>query len=340
MQWTEALRGDLLACHAASEPDRRGYMARMHSLWCEMHPEHNHLSQQNLRDYANHLRKKETPHQPPVQRNSPPARPPSPTQAASPPAEARTALVPVSLPEREEAGQVVSELRSRLLSAIIYDEGHTRQRDIHRKISLRGNHLPQLNGLIDEILTETSDLWTVNCVVYAAAKIMAHSQKNAPWEDKAAKRLKQLEAKITQARQQASRIQCVTEYIVSGRTFTPKVRRIARSLRYNHHTLNKSVLLTIKQHAVDRVRALTTARKKLLKRSRAVRENFTFLLHPSRLFRPPPPVVKSPPPVQEVERFWKEIYETSKPFNGDTPAIVLFKTHRQIQTDSQEHLEF
>ena len=33
-EWTDELRDDLLLCYDSSEPARRGYMARMHALWC------------------------------------------------------------------------------------------------------------------------------------------------------------------------------------------------------------------------------------------------------------------------------------------------------------------
>lgn len=296
----------------------------MHSLWCEMHPEYNHLSQQNLRDYANHLRKKMTP-QPQGQSSTPPAKAPSPTKAGGTSAAVDTTEATAVFSVMGDELQADSDLLQRLESTINYDEASTRQRNIHHKTSLRDQQLSQLNGIVDMILTETTTLWEIDCVVYAAATLLASPRVSTTWEKKAAIRQKQLSAKITLARQQVSRFQCVMDYLSSGRAFTPKVKLIACAIRRDHHTLNKSVLLTLKQHELDRVRALTTARKKLVKRTNSRKENSTFSFQPSRLFRPPPPVVQTPPTVPEVERFWKDIYETTKPFNEGTPAIAHFK---------------
>ncbi|XP_074100302.1 uncharacterized protein LOC141528250 isoform X2 [Cotesia typhae] len=55
--WTEELRVDLLVCYQRSELGVSGYMARMHTLWSNMHPELAHFTHKHLRNYAAHLRR-------------------------------------------------------------------------------------------------------------------------------------------------------------------------------------------------------------------------------------------------------------------------------------------
>ncbi|XP_074114226.1 uncharacterized protein LOC141537254 isoform X2 [Cotesia typhae] len=56
-KWTEELRVDLLVCYQRSEPGVSGYMARMHTLWSDMHPKLAHFTPKHLRNYAAHLRR-------------------------------------------------------------------------------------------------------------------------------------------------------------------------------------------------------------------------------------------------------------------------------------------
>src|SRR5699024_10232577 len=104
-------------------------------------------------------------------------------------------------------------------------------------------------------------------------------------------------------RQKASRIQCVVEYVRASRAFTPRVRRMANFVRRTHHTVNLTVLLNIKQHCLDEIRALVATKKSLVRRMRGLVENSTFRKKPSLLFREPRLTVDNPPAVQDVEQF-------------------------------------
>ncbi|KDR12810.1 hypothetical protein L798_13272 [Zootermopsis nevadensis] len=244
MVWTDDLRRGLLACHATSDPSRRGYMARMHSLWCEMHPEHSSLSQQNLRDYVYHLRRKGFDF-----------KPQDPVAATPHKAEEIKNIAPCP-----PAATVDIDIKTRfyqLLNSCEYLKD--RQRTVHHKISLRAKHLAEMNEILDEFLKDDSDLLTINRAVYAAARLLVTP---APFRvaEKAEQQTKRLDAKLKLERQLVSRIHCVIEYVNSGRRFTTKLRLIARSLKAKYHTLNKNTLLTIKQHSLDKIRALTADR--------------------------------------------------------------------------------
>ncbi|KDR11373.1 hypothetical protein L798_14892 [Zootermopsis nevadensis] len=141
-----------------------------------------------------------------------------------------------------------------------------RHRTVHHKISLRAKHLAEI---LDEFLKDDSDLLTINCVVYTAVRLLATPAPSKVAE-KAELQTKRLDAKLKLERQLVTRIHCVIEYVNSGRRFTTKLRLVARSLKARYHTLNKNTLLTIKQHSLDKIRALTANRKKLVKRYRAV----------------------------------------------------------------------
>lgn len=63
-------------------------------------------------------------------------------------------------------------------------------------------------------------------------------------------RVSQMEAKIRSASQEASHIQCVMEYRVAGRMFTPNVRLIVANL----HTLNEAAMNTNRLHCFNMTR--------------------------------------------------------------------------------------
>ncbi|XP_030949870.1 uncharacterized protein LOC115973767 [Quercus lobata] len=163
--------------------------------------------------------------------------------------------------------------------------------------------------------------------VYDAARALADSNRRSKptIDEKTKKRLHQLNKKIGWARQTASRMQCVIDYIKSGKPFTARVRNFAHEMRIHHHTLKMSKLLTIKQHIVDKIRILSDARRIIKKREGWVRENQQFLADPSRLFSDPPVFVKNAPKSEEVETFWREIYEVEHPLNEGTENIIRFK---------------
>src|SRR5699024_5885193 len=109
-------------------------------------------------------------------------------------------------------------------------------------------------------------------------------------------------------RQKASRIQCVVEYVRASRAFIPRVRRMANFVRRTHHTVNLTVLLNIKQHCLDEIRALVATKKSLVRRMRGLVENSTFLI-----------------------KFWRQIYETERPFKEATPGITHLNSPRCVR---------
>ena len=193
-----------------------------------------------------------------------------------------------------------------------------------------------MDSLIDDELPEDANIWTINSAVYAAARQLVPQQRGESALDRVGKvkrRVQKIEAKIKSARQHGSRIQGVVEYVTVAKPFTSKIRRIVGEIRRQHHTLNRTVLQTIKQHCLDMIRALMAIKKSLVRRARGMEQNYLFQTTSSRLFQEPQRVVENPPAVDNVETFCKGIYETTSPFDNDTPAIAHFEAfcHRLVE---------
>ena len=60
------------------------------------------------------------------------------------------------------------------------------------------------------------------------------------------------------------RIKGVLEFITHHKEFTPRIRRIVPGLRRQHHILNRTVVQTIKQHCLGKIRALVQYFRNLL----------------------------------------------------------------------------
>ena len=291
-RWTERLRVDLMRCYERSNRQVIGYMARLRDLFVEMHPEFaTRVSEQQLRDYVAYLQR--------IKFVAP----------TSPAAVARQQMQPQILAAdvgtrtpNQDRGLARHNLRSRTLP---------KPRDLERA-----------NSQLVDVLSENCNLWQVNCAVYeAAAGLITPRPK---FKSGQTSRMAKLTSKIKLTRQLASQIQCVIDYITTGRKFTSKVRRFAHQLRTSHHTLNKLKLQTIKQRLADKIRVLAEAKRRLVKRERSIWQNALFITDPSRLFKQRQPAPRELPTKIAVENFWGDIYEQTPRLNADTPAIILF----------------
>lgn len=273
-------------------------MGRMHSRWIQLHPELE-FSQQQLRDYVAYLRRIGYVRAP-VRGVEAVATPPAP----QPP---------------------IEEMRRPRLTIEV--DLATRKGDLRSRTPIKPQELARVVALLDENLSEDADIWQINCAVYNAAKDLLQQHRQEKTDDaflKAQRRVQKLEAKVKSARQHASRIECVIQSIKRGLPFTTKIRRIAAGIRRRHHTLNLTLLQTIKQHCLDRIRVLVTIKKSAARQARGILENNIFRTSPSRLIQPPQREVDNPPTLSDVEDFWRAIYERPQPFNEDTPAMAHF----------------
>lgn len=287
-------------CYQGSSPARRGYMARMHSRWIERHPDLQ-FSQQHLRDYVAYLRRIGYVRAPVrvVQENA--------------------ALTPQRPP-----------IHGRITQAQPAVDLGARQGNLRSRVSFKPQDMARVVAVLDDELPEDADVWQINCAVYNAAKDLLQEyrqERNNNGYLKGQQRIHKLGAKITSARQHASRVECVMQYIRRGLAFTSKIRQIANKLRRQHHTLNLNQLQNIKQHCLERIRVLTVAKKALVTRTKGIIQNNTFRYNPSRLFEPPQRAVENPPSLSDIENFWREIYESPQPCRADTPAVTHFGSY-------------
>ena len=181
----------------------------------------------------------------------------------------------------------------------------------------------------------------LNWAVYETAlNLKPQTPRMGSYEVKMRRRIAQLQGKIEEARKHASQIQCVINFITSGRIFTARIRKISANLRYQHHTLNKTVLLLIKERFVEKVRVLGTAKRSLEKRLRRVVENSLFHSDPNRWFEPPTPMPDKMPSVEQVEEFWGGLYGHVPELIRETPALRKFREACQAFTILFHSLSF
>ncbi|XP_057334366.1 uncharacterized protein LOC130673393 [Microplitis mediator] len=283
----------------------------MHALWSDIHPNHSHFSQQHLRDYASHLRRTR-----------------------------KSLLNNRRLSHRLSFPAQLHQERRRS-SEDADNDFERRQVCVSKKTHYSKDQLDTENHELSTRIQEDSTLLTINQAVYDAASSLlppARNNTSSP-EAKMKGRIGQLLLKIDDRRKHVSRIQCVIQYVNARKAFTPKVRRIAAGLRYQHDTLNKENLFNIKEGSINRLRALVTATKSLEKKLKRLTDNSLFRLSPSRFLTPKTSVSGDSPSIEQVEAFWSELYGDQPNVNRDTPALNDFEAfcrhHRNDNADKE-----
>lgn len=194
-EWTEQLRDDLLFCYQESVPTQRGYMTRMHSLWSGKHPEYQNFSKQKLRDYVAYLRRSGYIRTPYLQQHI------------------------ETLPKNP-----IEEFTTQDNDAQLSE----RKINIRNKIYIKPQELARANERLRNEISENINIETLNNTVYRFASDLVPEQHNSESNTsiRIKRRIEQVKRKIYQTRQQASRIQCVTEYITTQRPFTKKLESL------------------------------------------------------------------------------------------------------------------
>lgn len=280
-------------------------MRRLHQLWCEARPELNYMSQQQLRNHVAYLRLSAQPHNAEVEDN----------------ACYTSILQRRRCPPRRHPSSSPSILRDGFLNAVADAENRTTE--VHRKRTVRAEDLAQMNDILDEHLSPASDLWDIDCAVYAAATVLC-PKRQSKCVDKVARRIQQLASRMTQVRRETSRIQCVIDVIRENQPPTPKQKSVLKTIRSHYHTTKLSTLLLLKQKLVDKLRALSVTRKRLVNKERWIKENNIFRSNPSRLFKRDLPPSLVSPTVEETEVYWRDVYEKDVVLE-DTPMIAQFQ---------------
>lgn len=289
-------------------------MARLQALWYEAHPELTYMTQQNLRDQVAALRRTGN-----VQQGDT-----SSSSSAS------------NDDEDTHETQEAQDLQATFLAEL--DNAEDRSFKVRCEKMPSAVDLATMNGILAQHLSHTASLWDINCAVYAASKTLCRRRRltrNAAANQ--ARRIQQLARKITVERQTISKLQCVMEVLRTNRRPSRKIKQLMFSLRREHHTLNLNTLSLLKIKAVDKLRSLSLARKRLVNRARWVEENLQFKLNPSRLFGMKTPLPENPPTVDATEAFWQELYGQSEPL-VDTPVLTRFEEYCQRQLAVEQEL--
>lgn len=177
-------------------------MARMHGLWCKRHPELNNISKQHLKDYVAYLR-----------RFGYVRTPQNDTEVLAAPVQDQ--IQPIQ--ELAQTQQVYLENTNNGLSL--------RQTRINIKCNIKPQDIINMDAALAGEFSEITDIITLNNAVYRAANQLVANAKGNSYADrilKTERRIDRIINKILLTRQQASRIQCVVEYITAKRPFTEK----------------------------------------------------------------------------------------------------------------------
>lgn len=290
-------------------------MKRLKTLWCQKYPEFDHMTHQQLRNHAEFIRRRMPQHEVATVESAATETTPATPPAASP----------------------AQDLRGEFLAAVA--TANLRTKPVHHKARIKADHLANMDTILAQHLNPQSNLWEIDCAVYAAASVLSSDQRRPPKVNGDSKRVERISSKLTRCRQEVSRIQSLVDAIRSRRKFTNKLRRIANSIRASYHTTKISTLMLVKQKQVDKIRALSLAKKRLLNKIRWIKENNVFRTNPSQLFKKSQTPKHESPSVEEVEAFWKALYEQESVLQ-DTPVLGRFERYcNRLITEESELAE-
>ena len=310
--WSVENCEDLMQCYEDSDPNRRGYMKRMHELWINMHPDLDIYTPQNLRDQVAALQRR---------------------GFRGRPAEETTHEAPDG-PNDEDNESV--ELRERFHALLHAALTTNRKRTIHFKQYIDKKDMARINKIVAEYLQPDSDLWTVDSAVYAAGRALTPKKETNQYLVKLKGRLEKIEEKIATWRRKASRTETVIGFMTAGTAFTTKVRKIARELKKEHHTLNRNTLSLIKETALDKLKSLKLVRKKIKEQIDRSEQNRMFNVAPSKFLQKKGGTAQTPA-MGVTEAYWKNLYEQPNQFRPTNKALGLFRTAgRKLIKDGTE----
>lgn len=239
-------------------------------------------------------------------------------------------------PDEDEIAKIKEALIDNYAYSIItpFEERFDFKRPNKKTLKRLKTSLGRVNQALEDVtlLTEISDVNQLNNMVYAAAitaikdsateknciyrKIDKKKKKGDEWEFGIKRRIDHLRADI-------SRISQMRDPNPSTKM---KKNNNAMKQKYNiTNEENREVRLeTLKQ----RLLALNNRLSRYRKRQKQFRQNNDFIEKPSKLFdelRGNRTEINDPPSKENVEEFWKPIYETRKNYNRDAVWLQQYK---------------
>lgn len=146
-------------------------------------------------------------------------------------------------------------------------------RSSRQRTICKADDLTEMNNIINNHLSEDCSLENIVTTVKAAISVLYPFKKIREKDDKQRLRLKKLDRKIKIVRQQASWYQCIIDVLKGQEKPSKKIRAMMEELRTLHHTICLPNIQLLKQKAVDKIRSLAAARKKLTKRQMWIEDN-------------------------------------------------------------------
>ena len=344
-KWTYELDKELYQCYIKAKSDPRiGYMNRLKQYWDEKHPELNTFSSKNLRDHVSSIIKRKVimetdfniEHQDNITESNNVIH--NIVNSVDNIGEETIETSNSSTNVSPEIATIKSNIRETLLATfedtLQYD---LEDRKINTKLNkkLDQNVITAVNELSNEILHSINEpsYRDINCLIYASAitcktfigdiQPTPMSIKNNP---KFPNWINNIEQSIARIRKELSQInvliKCKTEnaYTRHQKALLQKYSKKLGNTKLRTLTYKTTVLKQELKSKSEKVKY----QKKQMERKRI---NATFNKNPKKIYRSfkeKGVTIKTPPAKDEIETFWKGIWNSPSEFKGDnTPWMKV-----------------
>lgn len=351
--WTEPLNDDILQCYIRAKSDpSKGYMKRMKNYWDELHPELSHFSVKQLREQATRVEKKR------VANDNEQIRIQNQNIETVDELISQETVEPVNdqlpinndqniTPAEPLDNTVVNNFDDEQLNILRVEYKNNYDLYVVKELSERVsivNKKPiekKLFSLIDVILKEhleslpTIDFWQLNTSIYVAALTLnQHNGDIAEIEQQPAKKkyvpkwIVNLENTITSCRKLIAKLTVVIN-CKKLNSFTHKQRKLASFIERKFHTKNLRRLefkLETLKHKLSATASKLRYQKRLNDRKQI---NRRFANNPKFIYRQmrgEQIIAKELPTKDDVENFWKGIWNKEGNFNQDANWLENLQT--------------
>ena len=340
--WTDEMNSDVHNFYViAREDTSRGYLKRLKALWDEKYPQFKHFTSNHLRQKAIHVENKRFANQEPVE----PVEPEEPTSGRIP-----EATPEVNDPQPSEPNSAnehnatlniteTTESKSALFEEMKqkFEEFHSRFVDTpvaERTYSTRINNpseqvVTEMNNIIHEFIKTKDKLsfWNINVIHYCAAITIIDQSGKLKELNRSSKRRKkdgwlmQSQEQISAIRRKISFIE-VTLKCLQTKTFTKKQKSISKKVSKMCGSLKENSLVSKLASLKHDLKVCQTKLQDRVKNSERSRINDLFRNNQKlvyREFKGGQVKVEEPPPIQDVHKFWADIWGKSTEINLENP---------------------
>ena len=193
--------------------------------------------------------------------------------------------------------------------------------------------LEKVNDVIEAtpLLTEKIDVTSLNQLTYATAitAIKTTRVENECIIKKRNNRRKgdwtfNMNRRINEPRADISKISQMNDPRPS-----PKMKRNTNSMKTKYQIVDEQTRSTSLETLKQRLYALSNRLSRYQRRQKQYQQNNDFINKQSKLFdelRGNRITIMDPPTMEDIEKFWKPLYENKKEYNRDAPWLQKYKT--------------